>query len=105
MGGLGNTSKLVKTANQAGKMCSYPSECIEEFVSLVHWCCNDNPTMLGVVWELECILEKMPEKRADFSQPESSPFVESSSISSHFSSSNVPGSDLDSGGNPIVYPP
>nr|GFC40379.1 probable LRR receptor-like serine/threonine-protein kinase At1g06840 isoform X1 [Tanacetum cinerariifolium] len=58
--------------------------------------------MLDVVRELEHILEKMPETGPDFSEPESRSFVESSSTSSVYSSSNVQGSDLSSGGNPIV---
>ena len=92
----------VKLANQAGtmfsiidnRMGSYLSQCIEKFVSLALWCCNDKPdkrpTMLDVVWELECILEKI-ETCADFLEPESKSFVELSSMSS-------------CGGNPIVYP-
>ncbi|GJT50258.1 probable LRR receptor-like serine/threonine-protein kinase [Tanacetum coccineum] len=54
--------------------------------------------MLDVVRELEHILENMPETGADFSDPESRSFVESSSMSLLYSSSNVPGSDLSSGG-------
>ncbi|GJV46021.1 probable LRR receptor-like serine/threonine-protein kinase isoform X1, partial [Tanacetum coccineum] len=72
------------------------------------WCCNDKPekrpSMLDVVRELEHILEKMPETGPEFSKPESRLFVESSSTSLFYSSSNVQGSDLSSGGNPIVYP-
>nr|GEV95661.1 hypothetical protein [Tanacetum cinerariifolium] len=81
-------------------MDSYPSECIEKFVSLALWCCNDKPhkrpSMSDVVRELEHILEKMPETGSDFSEPESSSFVESST-SPFYSSSDVPGSDLSSG--------
>ncbi|GKE85985.1 hypothetical protein Tco_1559727, partial [Tanacetum coccineum] len=58
--------------------------------------------MLDVVWELEHILKRIPKTGADFSEPESRSFVESSSIYSLHSSSNVPESDLGSGGNPIV---
>ncbi|GKD80826.1 hypothetical protein Tco_1347665, partial [Tanacetum coccineum] len=58
--------------------------------------------MLDVVRELEHILEKMPETGREFSEPESRSFVESSSTSLVYSSSNVQGSDLSSGGNPIV---
>nr|GEZ31715.1 probable LRR receptor-like serine/threonine-protein kinase At1g06840 isoform X2 [Tanacetum cinerariifolium] len=57
--------------------------------------------MLDVVRELEHILEKMPEIDTDFSKSESRSFVESSSTSSFYSSSNVQGSDLSRGGNPI----
>ncbi|GJX39225.1 probable LRR receptor-like serine/threonine-protein kinase isoform X2 [Tanacetum coccineum] len=85
-------------------MGSYPSECIEEFVSLALWCCNDKPdkrpSISDVVRELEHILEKMP----DFSERESKSFVESSSTSLFYCSSNMPASDLSGGGNPIVYP-
>nr|GEU65775.1 probable LRR receptor-like serine/threonine-protein kinase At1g06840 isoform X2 [Tanacetum cinerariifolium] len=109
-----NIVREVKLANQAGimfsiidnRMGSYPSECLEKFVSLALWCCNDKPekrpSMLDVVRELEHILEKMPETGPDFSEPESRSFVESSSTSSVYSSSNVQRSDLSSGGNPIV---
>ncbi|GJX87328.1 probable LRR receptor-like serine/threonine-protein kinase isoform X2 [Tanacetum coccineum] len=87
------------------RMGSYPSESIAKFVSLILRCCNDKPdkrpSILDVVRELEHILEKMSERGTDFSEPESRSFVESSSTSSFYSSSNVPGSDLSSGGNPI----
>lgn len=111
-----NIVREVKLAHQTGtmfsiidnRMGSYPSECVEKFVSLALWCCNDKPekrpSILDVVRELEHILEKMPEASADFSEPESKYYVEESSSSSFYSSSNVPGSDLSSGGNPIVYP-
>nr|XP_043636239.1 probable LRR receptor-like serine/threonine-protein kinase At1g06840 [Erigeron canadensis] len=111
-----NIVREVKIAHQMGtmfsivdsRMGSYPSECIEKFVSLALWCCNDKPekrpSMSDVVRELEHILEKMPETGDDFSEPDSKSFAESSSTSSFYSSSNVPGSDLSSGGNPVVHP-
>ena len=42
-------------------------------------------SMVDVVRELDHILEKMPETGADFFEPESRSFVESSSTSSLFS--------------------
>ncbi|GKE00870.1 probable LRR receptor-like serine/threonine-protein kinase isoform X2, partial [Tanacetum coccineum] len=74
----------VKIANQAGntfsiidnRMGSYPFECIEKFVSLALWCCNNKPdkrpSILDVVREFEHILEKMSERGTDFCEPESS---------------------------------
>ncbi|XP_071716742.1 probable LRR receptor-like serine/threonine-protein kinase At1g06840 [Rutidosis leptorrhynchoides] len=112
-----NIVREVKIAHESGtvfsiidnRMGSYPSECIEKFVSLALWCCKDKPenrpSMLAVVRELERILENMPETGFDFSQPESKRFVESSSSSLLlYSSSNVPGTDLSSDANPVVNP-
>lgn len=105
----------VKIAHETGtmfsivdsRMGSYPSECIEKFVLLALWCCKDKPekrpSMVEVVRELEQILEKMP--KHELLDPDSNYFVESSSMSSLYSSSNVHGSsDLTSGGSPLVYP-
>ncbi|KAK1412469.1 hypothetical protein QVD17_33749 [Tagetes erecta] len=109
-----NIVREVKIAHQTGtmfsiidnRMGSYPSDSVEKFLSLALWCVNDKPekrpSMLDVVRELEQILEKMPETSVDFLEPESNYFVESSS--SFYSSSNVQGSDLSSGGDPAVYP-
>ncbi|KAD4584552.1 hypothetical protein E3N88_22153 [Mikania micrantha] len=108
-----NIVREVKVAHQKGtsssiidkRMGSYPSECVENFASLALWCCNDKPekrpSMLEVVHELEHILEKMPETDVDFSELGSNSFVESSTFNS---SSNVPGSDLSSGGNSVIFP-
>ncbi|KAL8232751.1 hypothetical protein R6Q57_002529 [Mikania cordata] len=108
-----NIVREVKIAHQTGtissiidkRMGSYPSECVENFVSLALWCCNDKPekrpSMLEVVHNLEHILEKMPETDVDFSELGSNSFVESSTFNS---SSNVPGSDLSSGGNSVIFP-
>nr|GEU64918.1 high mobility group B protein 6-like isoform X2 [Tanacetum cinerariifolium] len=58
--------------------------------------CNDEgPGRIGT----EHILETMAEIGTDFSKSESRSFVESSSTSSFYSSSNVPWSDLSSGDN------
>ncbi|KAI3805839.1 hypothetical protein L1987_21726 [Smallanthus sonchifolius] len=109
-----NIVREVKTTHQTGRMFSiidnrmgsYPSECVEKFLSLALWCVNDKPenrpSMLEVVRELEHILEKMPETSVDFSEPDSNYFVESSTT--FYSSSNVQGSDLSSGNNLAVYP-
>ncbi|XP_024981843.1 probable LRR receptor-like serine/threonine-protein kinase At1g06840 isoform X2 [Cynara cardunculus var. scolymus] len=108
-----NIVREVKVAHQTGtmfsivdnRMGSYPSECIEKFALLALWCCKDKPekrpSMLDVVRELEHILEKMPETGDELLEPESKSFMELSSLDS---SSNIPGSNLTSGGNPIVYP-
>ncbi|KAJ0449752.1 putative protein kinase-like domain superfamily [Helianthus annuus] len=104
----------VKIAHQAGimfsiidnKMGSYPSECVDKFVSLALWCCNDKPekrpSMLDVVHELEHILEKMPKTGVDFSETGSNSFVETSLTFN--SSSNVSGGDLSNGESSVVYP-
>ncbi|XP_023728414.1 probable LRR receptor-like serine/threonine-protein kinase At1g06840 [Lactuca sativa] len=110
-----NIVREVKIAHETGtmfsivdsRMGSYPSECIEKFVLLALWCCKDKPekrpSMVEVVRELEQILEKMP--KHELLDPDSNYFVESSSMSSLYSSSNVHGSsDLTSGGSPLVYP-
>ncbi|KAL4557750.1 hypothetical protein LXL04_035938 [Taraxacum kok-saghyz] len=110
-----NIVREVKIAHETGtmfsivdnRMGSYPSECVEKFVSLALSCCKDKPekrpSMVDVVRELEQILEKMPED--ELMEPNSKYFVESSSMSSMYSSSNVEGSsDLTSGGTPLVYP-
>ncbi|KAI7750729.1 hypothetical protein M8C21_013031 [Ambrosia artemisiifolia] len=109
-----NIVREVKIAHQEGimfsiidnKMGSYPSEWVEKFVSLALRCCNDKPekrpSMSDVVHELEHILEKIPEMGVDFSEPESSSFVKTSS--SFNSSSIVPGSDINSGGDSIFLP-
>ncbi|KVH94995.1 Leucine-rich repeat-containing protein [Cynara cardunculus var. scolymus] len=98
-------STLVRGTPVNNRMGSYPSECIEKFALLALWCCKDKPekrpSMLDVVRELEHILEKMPETGDELLEPESKSFMELSSLDS---SSNIPGSNLTSGGNPIVYP-
>ncbi|KAL9994667.1 putative protein kinase RLK-Pelle-LRR-VIII-1 family [Helianthus debilis subsp. tardiflorus] len=109
-----NIVREVKIAHQAGimfsiidnKMGSYPSECVDKFVSLALWCCNDKPekrpSMLDVVHELEHILEKMPKTGVDLSETRSNSFVETSLTFN--SSSNVSGGDLSNGESSVVYP-
>lgn len=109
-------------ANQSGKvfsiidskMGSYPSECIERFVTLAVTCCDDKPerrpSMLDVVRKLESILKNMPETDALFSDTASThsgqSHAESSSYVSRerYPSSVVSGSDLVSGAIPTITP-
>ncbi|KAK9070022.1 hypothetical protein SSX86_010421 [Deinandra increscens subsp. villosa] len=109
-----NIVREVKVAHLTGimfsiidnRMGSYPSECVQKFVSLALWCCEDKPEkrpfMLDVVRELEHILEKTPETSVDFSEPGSNYSVESSSTFN--SSPKVPRSDPSSGVNSVIYP-
>lgn len=96
------------------KMGSYPSECIERFVSLALRCCQDNvderPSMLDVVRELENIIRMMPETVTDSLEPSLTYFSESKPSSSFISrdhpytSSSVSGGDLISGEIPTITP-
>ncbi|KAH9737061.1 protein kinase domain-containing protein [Citrus sinensis] len=99
------------------RMGSYPSECVERFVTLALRCCHDKPehrpSMSDVVRELENILKMFPETDSMFSKSESSSLLsgKSASTSSSFltrdpyvSSSNVSGSDLISGAVPSISP-
>ncbi|OWM81597.1 hypothetical protein CDL15_Pgr007635 [Punica granatum] len=117
-----NIVREVNMANQSGmmfsiidsKMGSYPSECIEKFVTLALMSCDDKPdrrpSMLDVVRELESILRMMPETDALFSDTasmySSKSFAESSSYASRerYPSSTVSGSDLISGVVPTISP-
>ncbi|PSS32776.1 LRR receptor-like serine/threonine-protein kinase [Actinidia chinensis var. chinensis] len=118
-----NIVREVNLAYQSGtmftiidsRMGSYPSECVERFVSLALRCCQDKPeqrpAMPDVVRELENILRIMPEAGLDLSGPTSKYFDESTSSSSlvfvsrdHYASSNMSGSDLISGTIPTITP-
>ncbi|PSS34787.1 LRR receptor-like serine/threonine-protein kinase [Actinidia chinensis var. chinensis] len=118
-----NIVREVNLAHQSGtvftiidsRMGSYPSECVERFVSLALSCCQDKPeqrpAMLDVVRELENILRIMPETGLDLSESTSKYFDESNSSSSlafvsrdHYVSSNMSGSDLISGTIPTITP-
>lgn len=99
-------------------MGSYPSECVEKFVTLALKCCQDEtdarPSMAEVVRELENIWLMMPEsdtrshthsssitdtEKAISSQPSSS-----TTMNNPYVSSDVSGSDLVSGVVPTITP-
>ncbi|KAM7521967.1 hypothetical protein LguiA_011869 [Lonicera macranthoides] len=100
------------------QMGSYPSECVEKFVTLALKCCQDEtdarPSMAEVVRELENIWLMMPEsdtkthkhsssitdsEKAVSPQPSSS-----TTMNNPYVSSDVSGSDLVSGVVPTITP-
>ncbi|KAE8710873.1 putative LRR receptor-like serine/threonine-protein kinase [Hibiscus syriacus] len=100
-----------------GRMGSYPSECVEKFLTLALKCCQDEtdcrPSMADVVRELENIWVMMPESDMGVSEsidtvaekmtpPSSSP--SSSMVKNPYVSSDVSGSDLVSGVIPSITP-
>ncbi|PKA61797.1 putative LRR receptor-like serine/threonine-protein kinase [Apostasia shenzhenica] len=96
------------------KMGSYPSECVEKFISLALRCCLDEadsrPSMLDVVRELENILRMSPESdfkplEIEAAESKNPPSSSSSSVNSHpFLSSYISGSDLVSSVIPPIAP-
>ncbi|KAK9290115.1 hypothetical protein L1049_008279 [Liquidambar formosana] len=116
-----NIVREVNMAHQSGmmfsiidsRMGSYPSECIQRFVALGLWCCQDKPeerpSMLAVVRELENILQLMPDidtklKSASTHSGRSTPSSSSYVTRELYVSSNVSGSDLVSGDIPSITP-
>ncbi|KAK9266515.1 hypothetical protein L1049_005520 [Liquidambar formosana] len=116
-----NIVREVNMAHQSGmmfsiidsRMGSYPSECIQRFVALGLWCCQDKPekrpSMLAVVRELENILQLMPDidtmlKSASTHSGRSTPSSSSYVTRESYVSSNVSGSDLVSGDIPSITP-
>ncbi|KAA3490448.1 putative LRR receptor-like serine/threonine-protein kinase [Gossypium australe] len=100
-----------------GRMGSYPSECVEKFVTLALKCSQDEtdgrPSMADVVRELENIWAMMPESDVGVSvsidtaaekvtPPSSS--SSSSLVKNPYVSSDVSGSDLVSGVIPSITP-
>lgn len=95
-------------------MGSYPSECVEQFVSLALRCCQDEtekrPSMAEVVRELESIWRMTPESDSVPSEsistnPGKTMTPPTSSTSANpFVSSDVSGSDLLSGVIPTIAP-
>lgn len=95
------------------KMGSYPSECVEKFVTLALKCCKEDtderPSMAEVVRELENIWHMMPESD---SRTNNSIDIEhgknvssqssSSTIKNPYVSSDISGSDLVSGVVPTI---
>ncbi|KAL8261925.1 hypothetical protein R6Q59_025974 [Mikania micrantha] len=98
------------------KMGSYPSECVEKFVTLALKCCKDDtderPSMAQVVRELENIRLMMPESDTgtnDYVVTESGKHVStdqssSSTTKNPYVSSDISGSDLVSGVVPSIAP-
>ncbi|KAJ8632951.1 hypothetical protein MRB53_026287 [Persea americana] len=117
-----NIVREVNVAYQSGmmfsmvddKMGSYPSECVEQFVSLALRCCQDEtenrPSMAEVVRELENIWRMTPESDSVPSESISSNPGKtmtpptSSTAANPFVSSDVSGSDLLSGVIPTIAP-
>ncbi|KAI3806230.1 hypothetical protein L1987_22129 [Smallanthus sonchifolius] len=98
------------------KMGSYPSECVEKFVTLALKCCKEDtderPSMAEIVWELENIRHMMPESDSQASdyivtksgENVSSDQSTSSTTKNPYVSSDISGSDLVSGGVPSIAP-
>lgn len=117
-----NIVREVNLAYQSGMMFSmvdnnmgsYPSECVEQFVSLALRCCQDEtekrPSMAEVVRELESIWRMTPESDSVPSEsistnPGKTMTPPTSSTSANpFVSSDVSGSDLLSGVIPTIAP-
>ncbi|PIA46146.1 hypothetical protein AQUCO_01600425v1 [Aquilegia coerulea] len=97
-----------------GRMGSYPSECVEKFVTLALNCCQDDtdvrPSMADVVRELENIWFMMPESdtgpsdSVDMDPKKVSPPSSTSTTKNPYVSSDVSGSDLVSGVMPTIAP-
>ncbi|KAF6168715.1 hypothetical protein GIB67_026601 [Kingdonia uniflora] len=100
-------------------MGSYPAECIEKFVKLALWCCQDlppaRPSMPEVVRELESIFSMIKKldtiflasSSEEYSVVKPSSMKSSSStsyVSRDHSSSDVYGSDYNSSGYPSITP-
>ncbi|KAJ8484591.1 hypothetical protein OPV22_017076 [Ensete ventricosum] len=97
------------------RMGSYPSECIEKFVSLALRCCQDEtdarPSMKEVVRELETIWGMTPEAETTASESTATdsgmkvtPPSSSSDSRNPYVSSDVSGSNLLSGAMPTIIP-
>ena len=99
-----------------GRMGSYPSECVEKFLSLALKCCqnetDERPSMAEVVRELENIWFMMPESDSRTSESVASSsggkvvtFPPSSNAARHpYVSIDVSGSNLVSGVVPTITP-
>ncbi|XP_068667917.1 probable LRR receptor-like serine/threonine-protein kinase At1g06840 [Aristolochia californica] len=87
---------------------SYPSECIEPFLTLALRCCQDEtdsrPSMAEVVQELESIWRMMPESNRTLFHPMTTDSIKVSGSSSSASLSGVSRNDHVSSGNPVVRP-
>ncbi|CAN0876892.1 Probable LRR receptor-like serine/threonine-protein kinase At1g06840 [Linum grandiflorum] len=97
-----------------GKMGSYPSDCVEKFLTLALKCCQDEtdsrPSMAEVVRELETIWSFLPESETKTSESvttadtDSKMASASSSLKNPYVSSDVSGSNLVSGVVPTISP-
>ncbi|KAM1226460.1 hypothetical protein ACFX13_005921 [Malus domestica] len=99
-----------------GRMGSYPSECVEKFLSLALKCCEDDtdarPSMAEVVRELENIWFMMPGSDSKTTESvtgssggkEVTPPSSSNAVRHPYVSSDVSGSDLVSGVVPTITP-
>ncbi|XP_061943557.1 probable LRR receptor-like serine/threonine-protein kinase At1g06840 [Populus nigra] len=118
-----NIVREVKIAYQSGmifsiideRMGSYPSDCIDKFLTLAMKCCNEEtdarPSMADVVRELEGIWHMMSESDTTTTdtistdnRKEMTPPSSSSMIMNPCVSSEVSGSDLVSGAVPTITP-
>ncbi|KAA8543629.1 hypothetical protein F0562_021625 [Nyssa sinensis] len=126
-----NIVREVNTAYQSGmifsvidgQMGSYPSDCVEKFMTLALKCCqeetDDRPSMAEVVRELENIWLMVPESdtkstESSITGPEkvatspsssaTTPPSSSSTIKNPYVSTDVSGSDLVSGVIPTITP-
>ncbi|KAH7542848.1 hypothetical protein FEM48_Zijuj02G0118500 [Ziziphus jujuba var. spinosa] len=97
------------------RMGSYPSDCVEKFLTLALKCCQEEtdarPSMADVVRELESFWAKMPEaetKSVDSVMSDSgklaTPPFSSSEMKHPYISSDVSGSNLDSEIIPTIVP-
>ncbi|KAL3574597.1 hypothetical protein D5086_025210 [Populus alba] len=98
-----------------GRMGSYPSDCVDKFLTLAMKCCNDDtderPSMIDVVRELESMWHMMPEsdtKTTDAMSTDTGMEMTSPSACSLLKnpcvSSEVSSSDLVSGVAPTITP-
>lgn len=107
---VGNTFSIIDD-----KMGSYPSECVERFLSLALRCCQEEPelrpSMAEVVRELDTIWSMMPESDtksveslATGTDTDLTPPSSTIITGNPFVSSDVSGSDLVSGVVPTISP-
>ncbi|KAF9670969.1 hypothetical protein SADUNF_Sadunf13G0124300 [Salix dunnii] len=109
------TGKLFSIVD--GRMGSYPSDCVDKFLTLAMKCCNDEtderPSMTDVVRELESIWNMMPESEITAAMDTVSTDHTEMGMTSPSSfallknpcvSSEVSGSDLVSGVVPAITP-
>ncbi|KAL9380188.1 hypothetical protein Peur_028670 [Populus x canadensis] len=98
-----------------GRMGSYPSDCVDKFLTLAMKCCNDEtderPSMIDVVRELENMWHMMPEsdtKTTDTMSTDTGMEMTSPSscslLKNPYVSSEVSSSDLVSGVVPTITP-
>ncbi|XP_071741808.1 probable LRR receptor-like serine/threonine-protein kinase At1g06840 isoform X2 [Rutidosis leptorrhynchoides] len=97
------------------RMGSYPSECVEKFITLALKCCreetDERPSMAEVVRELENVWQMIPESDSQTSvsidterNKNSSSESSSATTKNPYVSSDISGSDLVSGVIPTITP-